>query len=201
VSISPVFLVCSACPSRAFGLIRLCFRLNEPSVEAGWQINSRICNKQSLLALPLMLSLRLALFLPRCSPQEGEKRDELLCLLASSSLLNCMHVLLHCHQKHKTSFCVQELVTPEKIFHHFCVPPPCVRNLDTAGFSFPFSSVLAFKPMPSHAQLIVFWYYDCILCPTWKSFGRSSASWSGPSPNTSRYSSWQMDELRDAFSH
>ncbi len=75
---SLVFLFCSACPSRASRLICLCFRLNERSVEAGWRINSRICNKQSQLALPLMLSLRLVLFLPRSTPQEGEKRDELL---------------------------------------------------------------------------------------------------------------------------
>ncbi len=72
------FLFCSACPSRASRLICLCFRLNERSVEAGWRINRRICNKQSQLALPLMLSLRLVLFLPRSTPQEGEKRDVLL---------------------------------------------------------------------------------------------------------------------------
>lgn len=118
---SLVFLFCSACPSRASRLIGLCFRLNERSVEAGWWINSRICNKQSQLALPLMLSLRLVLFLPCSTPQEGEMRDELLCLLASSSLLSSMHVLLHCHQKHKTSIYVQELATPLRKFTTVCV--------------------------------------------------------------------------------
>lgn len=155
---SLVFLFYSACPSRASRLIGLCFRLNERSVEAGCRINSRICNKQSQLALPLMLSLRLALFLPHSTPQEGEKRDELLCLLASSSLLSCMHVLLHCHQKHKNKhLCARISHSSEKILHRFCVPSRCVRNLDAAGFSFPFSSVLVFKPMSTHALLIVFW--------------------------------------------
>lgn len=116
-----VCLFCSAFPSRASWLIGLCFRLNERSVEAGWRINSRICNKQSQLALPLMLSLRLVLFLPCSTPQEGEMRDELLCLLASSSLLSSMHVLLHCHQKHKTSIYVQELATPLRKFTTVCV--------------------------------------------------------------------------------
>lgn len=155
---SLVFLFYSACPSRATRLIGLCFRLNERSMEAGWRINSRICNKQSQLALPLMLSLSVLLSFSLTALHRRERSVMSFCLLASSSLLSCMHVLLHCHQKHKNKHLFARISHSfEKILHRFCVPPLCGRNLDTTGFSFPISSVLVFKPIPTHAQLIVFW--------------------------------------------
>lgn len=142
LSFSLLIRFCSACPSGASRLIGLCFSLNERSVEAGWRINKFQASSHS--SLSHLSSRSLSCFFLSCSaPQEGEKRDELLCLLASSSLLSCMHVLLRCHQSHKNK--------------HLCT------RISRSCFNFFFfiSSLsflmFLFRPTPAHTQLIVFW--------------------------------------------